>query len=85
MFPMFMPWITTTQRTPQAARGNADAAAAAEVVSSQASLDASWEAIVAQLRATPAEGHANEPDPPEYEWVGRLGVHINRPPKRSRR
>lgn len=86
MFPMFMmPWITTAQRTPHVPRGNADAAAAPEVVPSHASLDASWEAIVRQLRASPAERHANELDPPEYEWARRLGMHINRPPKRSHR
>lgn len=82
---MFMPWLTTARRTPQGPRGSADAAATPESVPPHAPLDVSWEAIVAQLRATPAEGHANEPDPPEYEWARKLGVHINRPPRRSQK
>lgn len=80
---MFMTRITMSRRVAGAPQRRTRPAAADSPVLPDASLDASWEAIVAQLRATPAEGRADEPAAPEYAWARRLGMHINRPPKRS--
>lgn len=40
-----------------------------------------WEAIVEQLSAS-ASTRAGAPPDTEYAWARRLGMHINRPPKR---
>lgn len=79
---MFTTRITTFRRAAGAPPGRP---AAQQPASPHARLEAAWEAIVAQLRATPSEGHADEPGAPEYAWARKLGMHINRPPKRQRR
>lgn len=48
-----------------------------------ARTEGAWQAIVEQLLATPAHDHPDEAQlAPEYAWARKLGVHINRPPKR---
>jgi hypothetical protein len=45
--------------------------------------DATWEALVEQLLATPSDPKPYEAEPDnEYAWARRLGMHINRAPKR---
>lgn len=47
----------------------------------RAALDATWEAIVAQLLATPSDRQPHQAQPErEYAFARRLGMHINRPP-----
>ena len=70
---MSTPNIKTTQ-------GNRHSGAAGQApCSPRPALDVSWEAIVAQLRASPTGAQPDEPDAGcEYAWARRLGVHINR-------
>jgi hypothetical protein len=45
--------------------------------------DATWQAIVEQLLASPPDHEPYEaPAETEAAWARRLGMHINRPPKR---
>lgn len=45
--------------------------------------DATWQAIVEQLLATPPDHEPYEaPTDIEYAWARRMGMHINRPSKR---
>jgi hypothetical protein len=48
--------------------------------------DATWQAIVEQLLAAPSDPEPSEAQPDtEYAWARRMGMHINRPPKRRPR
>jgi hypothetical protein len=76
-------------RTPAAARGPRTGPAVEvqspppDVGTATAPADATWQAIVEQLLATPSDHEPYEaPADTEYAWARRLGMHINRSPKR---
>lgn len=87
--PRLKPW--PRRRPPiQSAAGSADTPRGVHtqppplaVSSLTAPADAAWEAIVEQLLGTPSRHEAYEAQPDtEYAWAQRLGMHINRAPRR---
>lgn len=70
-------------RTLDSARGPRTGPRVPRVDTPTSAADAGWQAIVEQLRAIPSNSEPYEAWPDtEYKWARRLGMHINRPPKR---
>ena len=81
-WPFPVTWFLRLFAPPARSRPVAAVDPSAGPVNASPERDTSWEAIVEQLRATPSDGEPDQPPESDYAWAGRLGMHINRRPKR---
>ena len=81
-WPFPVTWFLRLFAPPARSRPVAAVDPSAGPVNASPERDTSWEAIVEQLRATPSDDEPDQPPEFDYAWAGRLGMHINRRPKR---